>query len=360
MDAAGDTEMKPAREDGGVLGDDNMAQKILNAINNVATTIEKLGDRRDRRIDAANCETFLMSKMTHGSEEIVLCKLDLVTRDIGAAIVDVSTQPERKRTKHFKWERKTETQQAEDYANHLVKLLPTLKTRLVHADNRKEEWKLETDLSRRQLKLVGFADLMVIRTGRATEQQNVHVAIETKKATDDKSSHKSLVDPPSTHGQAIAQLIALDHHAKGPVVTVATDLHDAWTFFWLVLCPKTDAAGRPLRGPRKREVHVLSLTKRSQGLTTLAEILDHTDTLACASFTCACGEAYKNHLTKFNDMEVAAAEALADAGHLETVTAQAQDDSSEAMVMRHDRHPARLPSCVTRLQSHHAVDLRPE
>lgn len=160
----------------------------------------------------------------------------------------------------------------------------------------------------------------------------MHVAIKAKKPKNERTGHKGVVDAAATYGQAIGQLIVLDHHAKGPVVVVATDLRNAWTFFWLALCPKADAMDPQPSGPRKREVHWLSLNHLRLGVATLREILDDANTLTHAKSACDCGKPYKDHLTKFYDMEVAAAEALANAARLappKAPPAQRQDDIND-------------------------------
>jgi hypothetical protein len=349
-----------------------LAATISRQTGAITAAIDRLGDRLDRRIDAAHSESFRLSEITKGAKVVILRKLSLTERKLVGPNLDELEPLLMPEEKYYKWLGSKEEEQAHLYKQHLIfQFREMFFNRLVRVEHSRSAWKLNQKLPLHQLELHGLADLMVIRAGHPKDLASVHVAIETKK-TKAKTKNQpparglqDIVDAGSTKGQAIGQLIALDLSAKGPVVVVATDLRDSWTFFWLSLCP---ASARQ----RKREVHWLPLKHLKLGIETLKEILCGADTLTYANFSCECNEPYSSHLTKFCEMELAEAELLAENARLTPpeaaptqVQAQVQEDVDAGGATRMDTrygvpNGARLHprSCAAWLQPNKTAGLR--
>lgn len=152
----------------------------------------------------------------------------------------------------------------------MLGLLNIDETRLVPNE---EIWKIAATFKGGELELHGNADMVILSaTAPSFEFQHAQVVMEIKKT-------KSVTEPHS-RVQAIAELLVVDQHADGHIVSVLTDLRNHWYFYWLGSCST----------PRHqvREVQCLALTNLAAGVTTLRELLAGTTTLTHANYTCSC------------------------------------------------------------------------
>jgi hypothetical protein len=218
-------------------------------------------------------------------------------------------------------------------------------------------------LSRAKPGTEGFPDMVVIRRRKSVNfpvppdnsrpgsyHKNVHVCVEVKKpaaAGETKAYH-----------QATAQLLVLDQLACGPAMSITTDLADSWTFFWLGLCPSSNAA--------RRWMFSMEVAGLKLDISTLKRVLNCNSNLPCAEEFCpACGSTYKKHLTKYRNME--AASALAEAGHLDAAPPGTDADVNVLLLdARYGQTPSALECQATwRFHAsslHHksALDIRAE